>query len=710
MDNHPFKNHLGLKLFGPLLLIAIVAKLGAVITIATLYKGPRTATEQFLLLGAIVVILLVSLTLLLSWLYLRKKIIYPLHLLRDSMVRLAQGDLKHPIQRSVYDEPENLVDEFNGMALRFLESRKALANIANENEQLYREAQRRVKELDLINQINQTLLASVDMEVTIDAVLRNIKPLFEYTAAEINIWNEDEGVLKAHAVGETSYTNIANNCYTQDEGYTGWIFRHRQPLGIPNISNFSKVYPKLPLGEFPFKSYVGVPLMVGNDFLGTLELVHLQPNTYSQEDADSLSVVANQTAVALRHAKLFQENRQHARAQAELAGIASLAGTTLNIDTLLQSIMRKTVAALGAKLGAVLLLSKNETELYAHPAGAVGISPEDAKSLVISTSSPQFQKSPLHTGRSFLLSNVQTDDRIPTIYQPFIQQFDITTLMVVPLTTADRNVGEIYIANKSIPFTHHDLVFLSSVAVHFASAIINSKLFEATQHNLAELSLLYEAAADLSSTLAIEEVLSNLTKRLVGTLPVDECVISLYNEADQTLETIENNDLSASSITKLPKNYLTSVYPVIARVFQTQKLATIDINHPDIGEGERALLAASKYANLLILPLVVSNQTIGLVELYAKEHIDYQPDEISLAQALANQAAIALQNARLYTEADAQLNLRVQELRGLHKIIRELNSTLDPETIMRVLIASISQKTILTQPCFQLLLLTAPGC
>lgn len=234
--------------------------------------------------------------------------------------------------------------------------------------------------------------------------------------------------------------------------------------------------------------------------------------------------------------------------------------------------------------------------------------------------------------------------------------------------------------------------FFSSQKASADATNVNAALIETTQRNLAELSILYLSIADVSSTLAVTDILSNLAERMISILPADECAISQYDEMTQTLETIYENQLPLSAA-KLSKTYPSVDYPVITKVLQTQNSAVINIDDPNIHEAEKEWIKAWGFASILLLPLVVRDKTIGLIELYAKDAVSYRPDEVNLAQTLANHAAIALQNAQLYKETDDQLNLRVKELSGLQKVTRELNSTLVLDDIIRLVIKEAVRAT-----------------
>ncbi|MFQ5610723.1 MAG: GAF domain-containing protein [Anaerolineae bacterium] len=549
------------------------------------------------------------------------------------------------------------------------------AAIAVENAELFQEQQRRADELTLVNQINQTIMASLDLETTIDAILRNVQNLLDYRSAEINLWDEPSQTLTAHVVGATAYTLAAGSHYTRDEGYTGWIARNLQSLLIPDIETCTEIKPKGDLIAVGYRSYVGVPLVADQEFLGTMELCHAEKDAYHENDLATLELLANQAAIAIQHAALYQEARTRADAQARLAHITAIASTTLDLNELLERTMAETARAVGAESGVVLLLDMDKTHMYAHPAGAVNLDPQYIAALSIETQDPSFEQSIVNGGQTFISDNAATDPRIIDVYRPAIEELGLTTVLGVPLKTLDENIGELYVLNKPAPFTEDDRQFVTSIAPLLATAIQNAYLFDSTQRNLHELSIIYETAADLSSTLSVDEVLANLARRMIDALPVDDCAISRYTEELDILETIYETERARASDNGSGV-YPLADYPKSGQVLQTRQPLIIRSDDPEADPREVALLNQWNYGAVILLPLVIRDEPIGLVELYADEPRNFSREEISLAQTLTNQAAIALQNAQLFSLTDEALHKRIKELSGLQRVSQQLNRTL----------------------------------
>ena len=94
-----------------------------------------------------------------------------------------------------------------------------------------------------------------------------------------------------------------------------------------------------------------------------------------------------------------------------------------------------------------------------------------------------------------------------------------------------------------------------------------------------------------------------------------------------------------------------SGYPETVRVLERQEVAIIDTEDPTADPSEVELLRSDGKRGLLMLPLVAKDQSIGLVELFATTPVQLTDQRLQLARTMANEAAMALENARLYEDA-----------------------------------------------------------
>ncbi len=170
---------------------------------------------------------------------------------------------------------------------------------------------RQAKDLALLKEMGQTINASLELEETLDAILATTQRLVDYTAAEVCLWQEESETMVVRARrGDSRYTTEPGGVYCLDEGYTGWLARHREPLLIFDATARIDVRPRYKGSEKPIASYLGVPLLAGDELIGTLELASHLREAFDEGDLDLLLVIASQATTAIQNARLYRHLRE----------------------------------------------------------------------------------------------------------------------------------------------------------------------------------------------------------------------------------------------------------------------------------------------------------------------------------------------------------------------------------------------------------------
>jgi PAS domain S-box-containing protein len=186
-----------------------------------------------------------------------------------------------------------------------------------------------------------------------------------------------------------------------------------------------------------------------------------------------------------------------------------------------------------------------------------------------------------------------------------------------------------------------------------------------------ELATLYQAAMATNSKLSLEVVLQTVADQMIQALDVRGCTISLWNRSYDVLETVVDHDPFIRRHNRPSKGiYDLNQYPAMRRALKTRHPIVLRQDLELIAATELALLDQLRARTLLLLPLFAREQPVGLIKLIDDtEGHEYAASDIRLAYSLAAQAAIAIENARLYED----LNLHAQELSDALAKLRELD-------------------------------------
>lgn len=169
-----------------------------------------------------------------------------------------------------------------------------------------------------------------------------------------------------------------------------------------------------------------------------------------------------------------------------------------------------------------------------------------------------------------------------------------------------------------------------------------------------ELTALTTASTTISSNLQINQVLAVVAEQMIGLLNADSCTISSWNTGERFIRTmVEHNPQKPAQVDHyLAEKDITNL-PEFQAVLEKNQLIKITVADPDISPAIREDMVQTDSQSLMIIPLIVQDRTIGCVQL--KDHHAlrvFQPQDVYMAQMLANQAAVALENARLYEELE----------------------------------------------------------
>ncbi|MCI0394961.1 MAG: PAS domain S-box protein [Chloroflexi bacterium] len=190
-----------------------------------------------------------------------------------------------------------------------------------------------------------------------------------------------------------------------------------------------------------------------------------------------------------------------------------------------------------------------------------------------------------------------------------------------------------------------------------------------------EAETLRQVAQAISSTLHLEEVLALIARQLAMAVGVASCTLSRWDRAAEIVVTwVEwhQSEVMPLEATIFPLQ----AYPTTRFVLETGQPAIIHITDPGADEAEVALIQEVGYNTLLMLPLAVGERVVGLVELANDLHRDFTAADIRLCQALANQAAVAIENARLFEAA----HRHAEEMKVTSAILHALNAVPDIHT------------------------------
>jgi diguanylate cyclase (GGDEF)-like protein len=252
-------------------------------------------------------------------------------------------------------------------------------------------------------------------------------------------------------------------------------------------------------------------------------------------------------------------------------------------------------------------------------------------------------------GTPLLIPDANADPRGHTI--PGTDDVD-ESMLVVPMRYDDRVIGVIALSKLGLrQFDIGHLRLLSILADHAATAVESARGLARAQGLADELRTIAWMSSALSESLDPREVADLIARHMGLAFGVEECAISFWDRPGDRLLTwgYWPPELMADQ----EPFFALAAYPAARRVLDSQETVSVDVDDPRADNAELALLHHNGHPAVVMLPLVVKGETLGIVELIADRPINLDERRLELARTMANEAAIALGNAQLYVTARA---------------------------------------------------------
>ena len=245
-----------------------------------------------------------------------KQITEPILSVTNSAVQVASGDLGATATVFTDDEIGTLARTFNQMTERLRRILHSLeAQVATRTDELAQS----VEQLNLINQVGRNANSFIELNPLLTTVANLIRNTFDYYVVLVALIDEETREIYVSAADSAEKIDLLSLNIRVPLSRSS-IISHAALSGDPLVVKDVNQEPRyLHLDELPHtRSELALPLIVGNDVLGVLDLQDQEPNAFSPNDVQVLQTLADQIAVAIQNAALF-ETAQDARAEAEEA-------------------------------------------------------------------------------------------------------------------------------------------------------------------------------------------------------------------------------------------------------------------------------------------------------------------------------------------------------------------------------------------------------
>jgi diguanylate cyclase (GGDEF)-like protein len=523
-----------------------------------------------------------------------------------------------------------------------------VAAVSSRTDHLRREALL-ARRLDSVLDITERLATTHDRATLLRAIVDETLRGLEADATVLRLVQGDRLEVVAWA-GMDDATAARLPVFSRGEGWFGEIARTGQPWVVDDIRRAAVgvAYDRY-AGIFEFRGDIVVPLIHEGAVIGSLSGVTFEPRSWKQSDVAFVAALGTHAAIALENSDLIAQTEQRAAQLSVLQAASARLSRASGVEAVGRAIVEETRQIIDYHNARVYQLEPGGDVVPIAFEGMVGAYEQVDLALLRCRIGQGFTGWVAQHGVPLLVNDANTDPRGETISGT--DDVD-ESMLVVPMRYDAHVVGVITLSKLGLnQFDEEDERLLLILADQAATALESARLLARSQALAEELRHLLDMSGQLSASLESREVANIIARHLGPAMGVDECAISYFDRATRRIVSL--GYFPEGSGTQLRPYYDVGDFPQTLRVLEEQTSVTIDVDDPAADPAETALLRQAGHQSLIMLPLVAKGQSIGLVELLSYGAIELDTERLGVARTMANEAAMALENARLYEEARA---------------------------------------------------------
>ena len=257
-----------------------------------------------------------------------------------------------------------------------------------------------------------------------------------------------------------------------------------------------------------------LPLTVPGRTLGVMVARHLLPPAAKADEEQLLKIVANQVAIAVENARLYDETRQRLRETETLLSVSQAVASTLDLTETMRRIAREAARAAGADMVGAYLATADHTTLHAI-AGYHVPKPllEAFRAFPIPLKEHRFLEEAWRQRRPLFSTDAETDLRID---RETFRRFPHRSLVVVPMVVPEEPIGGLFLLwwKQKHEFAAEELRLAEGISRQAALAIENARLYEGVKRQMAELKRTQAQLIQSAKLAAIGELAANVAHEI----------------------------------------------------------------------------------------------------------------------------------------------------------------------------------------------------
>ena len=509
----------------------------------------------------------------------------------------------------------------------------------------------------MLQELSRQVTGVIDLEALGHLLLGRICDAMRLEHAALFLKKEGEGhlvVAAAHGLDDQTVRVTLRS----DHPAVQWLAHSDRPLQaheLDTLPQLRSLWTEEKEALDRLNARLFVPLQAKGELVGILAVGPGKSGaSLAPHDEMTLATLANQTAIAVENARLFATTTDRVTELTLLQEIGVRLVSSRTLPAVLEVVVEGGARLMGANEAYIALWEPAGERLIAgrgHGARQQEIAQPWEPVLT------WLLEQTVRSGDTLLVPDLWLHEAIP---QALARQSRFRAVAAQPLRRDETVIGVLAVTHaERHTFTEEELRLLGMLAHQATLAIDNAQLLESERARRQLADTLREVSRVMGSTLELDLLLELVLEQLQRVVPFDLAAILLL--AGDRLQ-VSNARGTEAPERHVGRSFLLAAHPLFSELVHERKpmLAT------DIQQDPRWIDAADEppIHAFIGVPLVVHEQPRGLLIMGQTGQGRYADDDLQNALAFANQAAMAIENARLYQEA-------TEEKRKTETILRE---------------------------------------
>lgn len=516
-----------------------------------------------------------------------------------------------------------------------------------------------------LEQINEITIASLNtrtVEEMIGVVSAKIIEMVRADNCSINLWDEKSKQITASAYnGIFSYHEEDPSIKQNEMSITVHVLNKGEEIAIEDITNSPLVSNKLE-HLYKTRALLAIPMIAENIKLGVVFYGFEDIHKFKPQEITFAQQVTSQIAQAILKQRLLEKAQRSAHEAETLHRAGTIVASTLDPNLAIESILDQLEQVVRFDSASVQILYDDYLEIEAGKGWPEGKNPVGRR-FPIPGDNPNSKV--ILSGEPHVLNDA------PDIYGIFENpEFEnIRSWLGVPLTVRDKVIGMLTLDHHLPNYYNDDQVInlVTAFADQVAISLENARLYANEKRRVEELDALRATTADITKELELENLLQAILQRATALLNASGGELGLVEENEEGIRILVSHKMETDYVGELV-GFDDGLMGLVAKTHQIEMIE--DYKHWD---GQMQDYQQNQIHAAIAAPMMIGNRILGVIGIMNSDRMrKFSESEKNLMKMFAQQAAVAVENAKLFEETQHQarmdLTTGIYNRRGLFEL------------------------------------------